>query len=361
MLHHFTYNDILLNKEGVRQTMKFSKKKLIIYAIIIIIAYLLSTYRLPYYIQKPGSTEPLNPIVEVAGASDSQGEMYLVTVSGLQATPFEYLFAKILPHNEIRPMDEVFPEGISPDEYMEAQLKVMESSQEASLAVAYEAAGKNIQIEYVGVYVVGVVDNMPAAGKLEMGDRIIKIDDKEIKESSDLIQYAENKEAGEAIEIEFWRGEELKSTEITLEHFANDPDRVGIGISLVTDREVTVDPSVHFSSGNIGGPSAGLMFSLEIYDQLSEEDITKGYNIAGTGEIDYEGNIGRIGGIDKKVVAADKEGIDIFFAPFEEGKSNSNYEVALQTADEIGTDMEIVGVNTFTEALNHLEQLSEKE
>ena len=62
------------------------------------------------------------------------------------------------------------------------------------------------------------------------------------------------------------------------------------------------------------------MFSLEIYDQLTEEDLTRGYHIAGTGEIDYEGNVHRIGGIDKKIVAADKEGIDIFFAPNENGK-----------------------------------------
>src|SRR5690625_7652658 len=70
-----------------------------------------------------------------------------------------------------------------------------------------------------------------------------------------------------------------------------------MGVSLVTDRSVTVDPKVNFSSGNIGGPSAGLMFSLEIYDQLTENDLTSGYAIAGTGEVDYNGNVIRIGGI----------------------------------------------------------------
>ncbi|WP_369404739.1 S16 family serine protease [Piscibacillus salipiscarius] len=69
----------------------------------------------------------------------------------------------------------------------------------------------------------------------------------------------------------------------------------------MTDRDVTVNPEVEFDSGSIGGPSAGLMMSLEIYDQLTSEDITKGYQIAGTGEIDYEGNVSRIGGIDKKL------------------------------------------------------------
>lgn len=341
--------------------MKISKKRIITYLVIILIAFFLGSYQLPYYIQKPGSAEPLNPIVEVDESFESSGEMHLVTVSGLQATPIHYLLAKILPHNDIRPLEEVFPEGISPEDYIHGQLQVMESSQEASLVVAYEAAEKDIQIEYVGVYVVGVVDNMPAAGKLEMGDRIVKIDGEEIKESTDLINYVDSKKAGDTIEIEYLREDKTEQTEITLEAFADQPEKIGIGITLVTDREVSVDPSVEFTSGNIGGPSAGLMFSLEIYDQLLEEDITKGYQIAGTGEVDYEGNVYRIGGVDKKVVAADKEGIEIFFVPSEGGATKSNYEVASETAKEIGTEMKIVGVDTFEDALEYLEKLSIKE
>ena len=78
--------------------------------------------------------------------------------------------------------------------------------------------------------------------------------------------------------------------EVTLGIIDEESKQIGIGITLVTDRDVEVNPPITFSSGNIGGPSAGLMFSLEIYDQLTEGDLTKGYQIAGTGEIDYEGN-----------------------------------------------------------------------
>lgn len=325
--------------------------------IILVCVYFFAVYRIPYYIQKPGNTEPLNPIVEVDGGHASEGEMHLVTVSGLQATPLQYVLAKVLPHNEVRPLHEVIPEGITPDDYMHGQLQVMESSQEASLVVAYESAGKDITIDYVGVYVVGVVENMPSFGKLEMGDRIISLDGNEIEESSDLVSYVEGKQAGDTIAVDFIRENETLSTEITLDYFPNDESRVGMGISLVTDREVTVDPEVNFSSGNIGGPSAGLMFALEIYDQLTEEDITKGYKIAGTGEIDYDGNIYRIGGVDKKVVSADREGIDIFFVPNENGRADSNYEIAKQTAEEIDSEMEIVPVDTFDDALNYLEEL----
>src|SRR5690625_2418508 len=97
-----------------------------------------------------------------------------------------------------------------------------------------------------------------------------------------------------------------------------------------------------------------------MYDQLTEDDLTKGYKIAGTGEIDYEGNIHRIGGIDKKIVAADKAGIEIFFAPYENGSKESNYEIALQTATEINSDMIIVPVDTFFDALDYLHDLEHK-
>ena len=100
-----------------------------------------------------------------------------------------------------------------------------------------------------------------------------------------------------------------------------------------------------------------MLFRSEIYDQLTEEDITKGYQIAGTGEIDYDGNVYRIGGIDKKIVAAERKGIDIFFAPSENGRPNSNYQEALQIAKEINSDMEIVPVNTFKDALKYLNNL----
>lgn len=336
-----------------------TKRNILFFIIIIALVYFLGTYQLPYYIQKPGGANALNPIVEVADGFESEGDMHLVTVSGLQATPIQYVLAKIFSYHDILPLDQVFPEGISQDDYMHAQLQVMESSQEAATVVAYEAAGEEITIDYQGVYVVSVVDGMPAEGKLETGDRIIGIDGQEVRESADLIQYVDDKKSGDTVLIEFVREEEAMEAEIMLEEFSDLDNRVGIGISLVTDRDVTVDRDIQFTSGNIGGPSAGLMFTLEIYDQLTEEDITKGHEIAGTGEIDYDGNVLRIGGIDKKIVAADKEGIDIFFAPNENGAANSNYEIAKKTAEEIGTDMQVIPVDTFEDALRFLEEMKE--
>src|SRR5699024_9157582 len=220
-----------------------------------------------------------------------------------------------------------------------------------------EAAEEDISIDYNGVYVVSVVEDMPAEDILKTGDRIVGIDGSTIEESNDLIEYVENKEAGETITLDVVRDDKQLEKNLTLAAFPEQNNKDGIGIQLVTDRSVEVDPEVNFSSGSIGGPSAGLMFSLEIYDQLTEEDLTKGYQIAGTGEVDYQGNVLRIGGIDKKVIAADQEGCDIFFAANENGAADSNYQSALQAAEEIGTDMEIVPVDTFDDALQYLRNL----
>ncbi|RDW17940.1 SepM family pheromone-processing serine protease [Oceanobacillus chungangensis] len=337
--------------------MNITKKNIIYFVLIIVVAYLIAGYQLPYYIQKPGGADALNPIIKVTGGFESEGDMHLVTVSGLQATPLQYIWAKVTPHNEILPIDKVFPKGTSQNEYMQAQLQVMENSQEAATVVAYQAAGEDITISYNGVYVASVIEGMPAEGKLFVGDLITGVDGAGIQESEQLVQYIEAKKAGDTITIDFERENKKMTTDVTLKAFNEIDNKVGIGISLVTDRSVSVEPEIEFSSGNIGGPSAGLMFSLEIYDQLTEDDLTKGYQIAGTGEIDYDGNVLRIGGIDKKIVAADKEGIDIFFAPNENGAIDSNYQLAKRTAEEIGTDMKIVPVDTFAEALEYLENL----
>src|SRR5699024_3112993 len=161
--------------------MKYSKRHLFYLIIVVLLGYFLAAFKLPYSIYKASGAYVLNPIVEVEGGYESAGDMHLVTVSGGQATPVQYLWAKILSHHEVVPIEEVRPEGITDEDYMHIQLQMMESSQEASKVVAYAAAGAEITITCDGVFVVGVVENMPAEGIVQMGDRITGIDGKDRK------------------------------------------------------------------------------------------------------------------------------------------------------------------------------------
>lgn len=338
----------------------FSKRRVLIFAIAIVVAVFLSVYKLPYYIHKPGSADPLDPIVQVDNGYKSSGEMHLMTVRSSVATPVQYVLAQVLPFHDVVPIDDVRPEGLSEEEYRLIQLQMMEDSQLASKVVAYTEAGADVDITYNGVYAAAVIEDMPAFGKIEVGDKIVAIDGKEIDKTSEMIHIVEKKNLDEDVHILLERDDEEIEVTIQVEVLDEDKGRVGVGVQLIEDQSVTVHPNVEFSSGKIGGPSAGLMFALEMYDQLTEDDLTKGYSIAGTGKIDIDGNVLPIGGIDKKVVAADKEGCEVFFAPHEEGKSPSNYSLAKKTAEDIGTDMKIVPVDTFEEALIYLQEIDEK-
>src|SRR5690606_38753080 len=124
---------------------------------------------------------------------------------------------------------------------------------------------------------------------------------------------------GDVVQLAIERNNKRKKIILPIEKFpskyaaSKDDLRYGIGIvGPVTKTVVHTEKQVTFDTDNIGGPSAGLMFTLEIYSQLTEKDVTKGYKIAGTGEIFEDGKIGAIGGIAQKVVAAHKAGADIF-------------------------------------------------
>lgn len=332
--------------------MRFTKKSLIIAGILFIIFLMLSTYKMPYYVNKPGLADDLTDIVNVEDGHTAKGSLHLVTISSGQATPINYITAKLMPHQDIVPMKEA-RNGMSDELYMEHQMFMMENSQHAAMVVAYEAADKEVEIIPDGVHVIQVMDDMPADGKVKAGDKITAIDGENIKDAESLTDYVKEKQEGDVIDLDIERDDETLQEEVDVVPL-EDEDKVGIGIRLVTDEGIEVNPEMSFDSGKIGGPSAGLMFSLEVYNQLTEEDITNGYNIVGTGEIDQEGNVHPIGGIDKKVVAADKEDADIFFAPYEDGKADSNYEVAKETADNIHSDMDVVPVDSFQDALDYL-------
>lgn len=341
--------------------LRINKKSLFTSFVIVFAIFFIVTARLPYYVYKPGATDELSEMVEVDLGYAGRGEFHLVTVSGGRATPIEYVLAKFSSYKDILPIEEALPEGFTDEEYRYYQLKMMEDSKLASKVVAYESAGATVEVNLTGVYVIQTVAGMPAENILEVGDRIVGVDGIDVKEPEDLINYVNGKEVDEAVLLTVKREEELIEESISIAYFPENNEQQGLGIQLMADKSVQVEPKVNIKSGNIGGPSAGLMFALEMYNQLVEEDITKGYRIAGTGEIDFDGNVLRVGGVDKKVIAAHRKGIEIFFAPHEQASEDSNYEIAKQTAEEIKTDMIIVPVDTFEDAVEYLKELEAKD
>jgi PDZ domain-containing protein len=276
-------------------------------------------YSLPYYVSKPGIAKELAPIIQVEDRKEGKGSFMLTTVRMGKANIYSYAEAKLFDYVELYPVDAILHETETQDEYNARQLHMMAGSKLNAIEVAYKKAGYPVEYEYKGVYVVQVIPDMPAEGKLLPGDRIIEVDSQKFASSESFIEYVGSKKAGNHVELTIKRNNKTEKVKVTLQAFQEDPKKVGIGISLVDDKEIIVNPKVTVKTDEIGGPSAGLMFALEIYDQLMEEDFTKGYKIAGTGTIDSKGAVGPIGGVDQKIVAADKAGAEIFFAPNEKG------------------------------------------
>lgn len=341
-----------------------------LYGVVLLFIAFLFIYPLDAYVSKPGGAYELSPIVEVEnGDEDDVGAFSLMTIAIGKATPFSYVAATFSDKMKILPVHKVRREGENDEEYNVRQKKLMSDSHFNAITTAFKKVGIPVEIKYDGVFVMSVLPGGAADGKLKSGDKIREVDGVHLNEVGQFANLISSKEKGDHLTVLVERDDELKEVELTVGEIPNSEGRIGLGVQFQEDRELKTEPAVTIHTADIGGPSAGLMFTLEIMNQLMEEDLTKGYNIAGTGEMLADGTVGRIGGADFKVIAADREDVEIFFAPDDDLPQNvrelnpgimTNYEEAVKTAKKIGTKMKIVPVKTIDEALAYLESLEPK-
>ncbi|QYY41626.1 PDZ domain-containing protein [Aneurinibacillus thermoaerophilus] len=329
----------------------------------------------PYYIVQPGSAIELEPMVTVEGGEkDEKGVLMLTTVRMGKANVLGYLYAKISPYAELINEKAIHSPHETDEQYNRRELQEMKHSQENAMIVAFRKAGLPVKINERGALVVFLIPNMPAEKYLKIGDVIIGVDGKNIKNAKQLLTSLKGRQAGEKVKLTYIRDGHAKTVEMTLKALPQAPGekiRGGIGIAYpdpdgaVTARDVELPKRVTIQTENIGGPSAGMMFTLEIINQLTPGDLTKGYRIAGTGEIHENGTVGPIGGVEHKVRAADKMKADIFFVPDNPvppgSKARSNYADAKAEAEKLNTGMKIVPVRTVDDAIRYLESLPPKQ
>lgn len=344
-------------------------RKLVPYLIIVLVVVLIGQYfPVPYFISQPGSAIELSPIIQVEGGYEEQGTFMLTTVRMRGANPFYYAWARWNDYMDLISREDLLAHYQDEEDYSRRQLEIMKSSQETAIILAYQLAGQTIHTQNEGALIVSVTEHLPAAQVLSYGDIVTMVNGQRITQSEELIASLRDKKIGDKVTLVYLRDDVEHTHEFVLEGLPQTEEeieagvlqRAGLGIVTITKREVIADPPINIETRSIGGPSAGLMFTLEIYNQLVSEDITRGYRIAGTGTVSTEGRVGRIGGIHQKVVAADKANAEYFFAPNEEGQENSNYRRALEAAADIGTDMKIIPVDTVQDALDFLKKLPQR-
>jgi PDZ domain-containing protein len=341
------------------------------------IAYILLFVSLPFFIYRPGTAEPVRPMVHVnREAVPEEGSFLLTTVRVNDPNIVNYLYSLIDRYDQIVWKRDIFRNGESEKEYSLRQDYVMLDSQSNAIQAAYNKAGIPYRISNEGVIVLQVLKDMPAASSLRAGDYIVRLDDAPVSVRDDVLNYLAGKRAGDAVRVTYRRNGAEKTVTLSLAPLPPDSGqqagegRPGLGIVVADVRSVKAEREedrVKIDAGEIGGPSAGLMFSLEVYSRLINQDLTKGYRVAGTGTISPDGKVGVIGGIRHKVVAADRKKADIFFTPKDlrpsAGESFTpvlNATEAMEQAKAIGSAMKIVPVATLDEAVAYLQSLPPK-
>lgn len=341
------------------------KKKILIQLLMIAAIVLAGSWiPLPFFYQMPGSAIELRPIVSVEdGDPDDTGSFFMTTVSLNRTNIWEYIYASFHPGIDLLKVEQVKANNETDEEYFARQRDNMIFSQQKAIKVAFERAGEDIEVREEGAVVYYFVEGMSAEKVLKSGDIVIEVDGNEIHNSDELIHAFTGKKAGDIAKVVVLRKDERIEVELEImpfpEQYQTNANEVRVGAGILSPQtKLVIEPSrkVQFNTEKIGGPSAGLMFTLELINQLTDEDITKGKRISGTGTIELDGSVGPIGGAKHKVVAAYKAGAEIFFAP-DDGTSTSNYQEALKAVKDKGLDIVVVPVRTVDDALDYLRNL----
>lgn len=318
---------------------------------------------LPYYVEVPGGAFDINQVMTINGKADkNKGSYNFVAVELRPGTVFNLAYSWFNKDTTEIVSKEEMTGGASTKDYNLMNQYYMENSQNTAIYQALRLAGKKVKLDYKGVYVLNIADNSTFKGTLNIADTVTGINGKSFKSSKDLVKYVTGLKLGSKVTVQYTSQGKKKSSKGKVVKLTNGKN--GIGITLTDHTEVSSPEKVKFSTQGVGGPSAGLMFTLSIYDQLNKKDLLKGRMIAGTGTIEPDGSVGDIGGVSQKVVSADKSGAEIFFVPDNPvTKANkkyyprgNNYQEAKKMAKKIGSKMKIVPVKTAQEAIDYLEK-----
>lgn len=308
-------------------------------------AIFISFYEFPYYISAPGGVIDISSRIEIDSSYNAKGSFNMAYVSEYKATLPMLLLANIKKDWDIEKKSDVLSSNeTDKDAYIRDHLMLQEANQNA-IIYAYNKAGADVLIKKSSIYVIYVYDE--ANTNLKIGDEIISINGINISTKEDITFILNDLSVGDNLSIL------VKNNGETIERFAKVIEESGIKLigimpSIIREYECNPNIKLKFKSSE-SGPSGGLMMSLAIYNYLTEEDITKGNKIAGTGTIDENGNVGSIGGIEYKIKGAVHDKIKYFIVP-----NGENYEDALKIKEENNYDINIVGVSTFDEALEAL-------
>lgn len=307
----------------------------------------------PYVIERPGPVantlgeitigEKTVPMITIEDAETypADGTLNLLTVSIVgnpeESPSLAELFAAMIdPTQEIVPMEQIYPPGLSTEDRKKANEREMTSSQDAAVAASLTTLG--IPFEQT-LSVAEVGDTSPAKGKLRKGDVFVAVNGEPVTSYASLrASITENGTSKPAL-ISVLRAGVAQNFEVTPVSVTNgDETQIVIGVQVKTEFEFPFEVDIQVD--RIGGPSAGLVFALGITDLLSGDNFSEGLVVSGTGTVDADGNVGAIGGLPQKVVSAQRAKSDVLLIPHDQcseipaGAFETLRVVPVETLDE---------------------------
>jgi PDZ domain-containing protein len=320
--------------------------------IVLLAAFVLWVYPSNEYIFLTDKAHPVAPLVTVAGTNNpgDGGAIYYVDVIVRKATLLEKLFGGLHDGADLESPAAVVAPGVSDAQRRAVDLREMKQSQQIAASVALRAAGLKVTNVDAGALVTDIIPGLPAVGKLEPTDVIIAIDGKRVRTPADVKTAMSKKHVGDPINFTVQRGGAKKVVQMTTASAGVGTQRAVVGVILDQAENIHLPIRVSIDSGDVGGPSAGLAFALEVMTKLGR-NVDGGRKIAATGEIFLNGDIGPIGGIKQKTIGARKAGVDAFLVPAGENSRD---------ARKYAHGLRIIPVKSFQQALRALATLSAK-
>jgi len=319
----------------------------------------------------PSSAQPVEPRLRVTGTTTypSSGQILFVTVSQPPITLLDWFVARDNPAARLWSYTDKYGTR-TPEQQVRSGQRQMTGAKDRATYVALKAAGFDVQ-RTLGPAVVDYVlclktndkgtkclEEAPAASLLQPDDVITKVNGKDIETVDDIPVALADVTAGSEVEVELRRGDEVVTGKVeTVSAEGEAMPRTILGFVPI-DTTLVVLPdglSIEFDTGSIGGPSAGLAFTLTLIDTVTPGQLMGNHRVAVTGEIDIDGNVGAIGGLNSKASAVKQMGVKYFLVPASQPETGNDSIAAARRV--VGDDVEIIPVATLAEALAALERL----
>jgi PDZ domain-containing protein len=301
----------------------------------------------------PDKAQPVAPLVQVKGGHDptGPGAIYFDAIIIRRAKLFEQLFPWIHRGATLVNQNEINPPGVSDAQRRTEDLREMARSQDIAAAVALKYLGYHVILRPTGALVTDVLAGSPAAkAHLEPTDVIVGVDGHPVRKVTDLRPLISKHRPGETVQLTVRSPKGLRRLRVGT---VADPHQAGhpvIGILVDQASQVKLPIPVRIDAGSIGGPSAGLAFALDVVEELGH-DVDRGYRVAATGEINLDGSVSPIGGVEQKTFGVREAKVDVFLVP-----AGDNAKEARKHAGNV----RIIPVESFRQALRALATLPKK-